>query len=90
MNIVLWKHSIGRTMSLSSDIMYISGALCSTQFGKGLDHAKINGHPKLHLSFTATRYLPPYTTHVGPLDPVIIKEATLFQLYTGRLDPRVA
>ena len=30
------------------------------------------------LSVTATRYLPPYTPHVGPLDPVTFKEATLF------------
>ena len=30
------------------------------------------------LTFTATRYLPPYTPHVGPLDPVTFKEATLF------------
>ena len=65
-------------MSLSSDIKCISGALCSRQFEKGLDHAKNNGHPKWHLTFTATRYLPPHTPHVGPLDPVTIKEATLF------------
>ena len=25
-----------------------------------------------HLTFTATSYLPPYTPHVGPLDPVNI------------------
>ena len=30
------------------------------------------------LTSTATRYLPPYTPHVGPLDPVTFKEATLF------------
>ena len=30
------------------------------------------------LTFTATRYLPPYTPYVGPLDPVTFKEATLF------------
>ena len=32
----------------------------------------------LETTFTATRYLPPYMPHVGPLDPVIFKEATLF------------
>ena len=30
------------------------------------------------LAFTVTRYLPPYTPHVGPLEPVAFKEATLF------------
>ena len=30
------------------------------------------------LTFTATRYLPPYTPHVGPFDPVTFKEAALF------------
>ena len=30
------------------------------------------------LTFTAKRYLPPYTPHVGPLDPVTFKDATLF------------
>ena len=34
--------------------------------------------PPSPLTFTATRYLPPYTPHVGPLDPVKFKEATLF------------
>ena len=33
------------------------------------------------LTFTATRYLPPYMPHVGPLDPVTFKEATLFSVY---------
>ena len=32
----------------------------------------------LFLTFTATRYLPPYTPHVGPLDLVTFKGATLF------------
>ena len=35
-------------------------------------------HHHAWLTFTATRYLPPYTPHVGPLDPVTFKEATLF------------
>ena len=43
---------------------------------------------KLQLTFTATRYLPPYTPHVGPLDPVTFKEATLFTCIRP-LDPRV-
>ena len=38
--------------------------------------SKLRG--KYFLTFTATRYLPPYTPHVGPLDPVTFKEATLF------------
>ena len=42
------------------------------------------------LTFTATRYLPSYTPQVGPLDPVTFKEATLFHLYMGLSDPRVA
>ena len=29
-------------------------------------------------TFTATRYLPPFTPHVGPLDPVTFNEAALF------------
>ena len=33
---------------------------------------------KFMLTFTATQYLPPYTPHVGPLDPVTFKEAVLF------------
>ena len=36
------------------------------------------GRKKIDLTFTATRYLSPYTPHVGPLDPVTFKEATLF------------
>ena len=42
------------------------------------------------LNFTATRYLPPYSPHVGPLDPVTCKEAALFTVYTGPLDPHEA
>ena len=30
------------------------------------------------LTFIVTRYLPPYTPHVGPLDPVTFKEAARF------------
>ena len=35
-------------------------------------------HTFTTVTFTATRYLPPYTPHVGPLDPVTFKEAPLF------------
>ena len=45
-----------------------------------LDHAKtsMEAISKLRLTFTATRYLPPYTPHPDPLDPVTFKETMLF------------
>ena len=39
------------------------------------------------LTFKATRYLPPNTPQVGPLDPVTFKEAALFTCMYGSIRP---
>ena len=46
--------------------------------------------PHQQLTFTATCYLPPYTPHMVPLDPVTFKQAPppFFTGYTGPLDPQ--
>ena len=41
----------------------------------------------IDLTFTATRYLPPYTPHVGPLDPVTCKEAAPLYWVYGSIRP---
>ena len=49
--------------------------------GTGRDHTNFTLSFDIMLLLwilTFTRYLPPYTPHMGPLDPVTFKEATLF------------